>query len=330
METNTTYRYTILVVTWNGDDILRDCLDSIRSVLGEAVPCIVVDNANLGSTRELCGNYAFVSYVPSPENLGFAGGNNLGLAKCGTEYVCLLNNDTIIRSDSFSPLVRFLDEHPEAGVAQGTMKLPLCGDTLDDCGTMLRPVGIQRHRFFREPYRDDLAPARVFAAKGAFMVVRKSAIGAAGGFLFYDDFKSYYEETDFCHRVWLSGNEVWFVPTPPIDHLLGMTSSKFKNAAIWRQYLGNIFFSYLVNFGWCGKFRILLPFTFIYLGFLGLNLIRGRFSHFAAALKVPFDVIGRRREIRRARKVVNGFRTISDRKFLSIAMSEPYGPYPGK
>ena len=321
MKTNAKQRYTILVVTWNGDDILRDCLDSVVSAIGTTAPCVVVDNANLDSTRTLCANYPFVKYVPANRNLGFAGGNNLGLRYCETEYVILLNNDTVIHEDSFSPLVNFMDSHPNAGVSQGTMKLPRCGDTFDDCGTMLRSIGIQRHRFFRKPYRDDLEPTKVFAAKGAFMMVRRSAIDAAGGFLFYDDFKSYYEETDFCHRVWLSGNEVWFVPTPPIDHLLGTTSSRFANAAIWRQYLGNIFFSYLVNFGWYGKFRILLPFTFVYLGFLGLNLVKCRFAHLLAALKVPFDIFHRRHDIRRARRTVKGFRILSDHKLLMVAMS---------
>ena len=314
-------RYTILIVTWNGDDLLGDCLASIASSLGDDVPCVVVDNANLPSTRSLCSRYPFAKYVPSARNLGFAGGNNLGLPYCETEYVCLLNNDTVVRHDSFSPLIRFMDEHPDAGVAQGTMKLPRCNDTLDDCGTMLRPIGIQLHRFFGRQPGEDLTPSRVFAAKGAFMMVRKSAIQAAGGFLFYDHFMSYYEETDFCHRVWLSGSEVWFVPTPPIDHLMGMTSSKFDNAAIWRQYLGNIFFSYLANFRLYGMIRVLLPFVGVYLGFLVVNLLKGRLSLFSAALKVPCDVFRRRHDIRRARKAVDGFRAISDRELLSVVMA---------
>lgn len=314
-------RYTILIVTWNGDDLLGDCLASIASSLGDDVPCVVVDNANLQSTRSLCSRYPFAKYVTSARNIGFAGGNNLGLPYCETEYVCLLNNDTVVRHDSFSPLIRFMDEHPAAGVAQGTMKLPRCNDTLDDCGTMLRPIGIQLHRFFGRQSGEDLTPSRVFAAKGAFMMVRKSAIQAAGGFLFYDHFMSYYEETDFCHRVWLSGSEVWFVPTPPIDHLMGMTSSKFDNAAIWQQYLGNIFFSYLANFQLYGMIRVLLPFAGVYLGFLGVNLLKGRLSLFSAALKVPCDVFRRRHDIRRARKAVDGFRAISDRKLLSIIMA---------
>ena len=233
--------YTVLIVTWNGDGLLRDCLESIRAALPQCPPCVVVDNANLESTKELCAGFGFVTYVPSKENLGFAGGNNLGLPFCKTKYVCLLNNDTIIHTDSFTPLVAFLECHPGAAVAQGTMKLPRCNNTLDDCGTTLKWYGVQHHRYFRKPDPGDLAPTKVFAAKGAFMMIRRSVVETLGGVLFHGHFKSYYEETDFCHRVWLSGSEVWFVPTPPIDHLLGSTSAKFDNASIWRQYIANIF-----------------------------------------------------------------------------------------
>lgn len=311
-------RYTILIVTWNGDGLLRDCLLSLRKTLPHVPPCVVVDNANLASTRDLCSTFPFVTYVPSKENLGFAGGNNLGLRHCKTDYLCLLNNDTVIHRDSFTPLVEFLERNPNAGVAQGTMKLPRCNNTLDDCGTWLKWYGIQKHRFFRCPDPGNLEATKVFAAKGAFMMVRRSAIEALGGVLFYDHFKSYYEETDFCHRVWLSGAEVWFVPTPPIDHLLGATSTRFDNAGIWRQYLGNIFFSFLANFSWEGKIRILLPFLAVYCGYLAVNLLTGRFAHFKAAIAVPFDLRKRSAELRRAEQQVRRFRTISDHRLLQL------------
>lgn len=120
-------RLTLLIVTWKGDDILQNCLSSLMRVYGDAVPsCVVVDNANLESTRTLCARYPFVTYVAAPENLGFAGGNNLGLPYCTTDYICLLNNDTVIHADSFSPLIAFMDAHPNVAVTQGTMNLPRC------------------------------------------------------------------------------------------------------------------------------------------------------------------------------------------------------------
>ena len=314
--------YTILIVTWNGDDLLGDCLRSIARAVVNRPPCVVVDNANLTSTRELCAGFGFVKYVPSKENLGFAGGNNLGLPFCKTDYICLLNNDTVIHEDSFSPLIEFMDAHPNVAVTQGTMKLPRCGGTLDDCGTRLKWYGIQHHRYFRKPDPGNLRPVRVFSAKGAFMMVRRSVIDKLGGVLFYDHFKSYYEETDFCHRVWLSGAEVWFVPTPPIDHLLGSTSSRFNNAEIWRQYIANIFFYFSVNFTVAGKIRILLPFIFVYLAYTLFSLISGRFAMFRAMLSVRAVNRARRTELLEARCNVAKFRKMSDGELLRQIMRD--------
>ena len=63
--------------------------------------------------------------MESPGNLGFAGGNNIGLQYCARKYVLLLNNDTIVRSgQSIKGLVEFLESHPDAGIAQGSIVLP--------------------------------------------------------------------------------------------------------------------------------------------------------------------------------------------------------------
>ena len=243
---------SIIIVTWKGDDLLRDCLDSLARAVGTAPEIVVVDNAAEGSTRRLVAAYPNAEYVASPGNPGFAGGNNIGLAKTTREYVLLLNNDTGIHADSFSPLIEFLDAHPKAGIVQGTMNVP--GFGLDDCGIEMTPFGIQRHLHRGAPAETAaLTPRKVFAAKGAMLMFRRGVLRDTG-FLFYDHFKSYYEETDFCHRARNAGWETWFVPTPPIDHLGGRTSARFSVDDIWAQYVRNIFYSFWRNFGFFGRF----------------------------------------------------------------------------
>lgn len=241
-------RLSIIIVTWHGNELLRDCLNSLRSVYLNYPEIIVVDNGNDQSCRELCAEYPNVNYLYSSENLGFAGGNNLGLVATTREFILLLNNDTIIRRDSFSPLIKFLDEHKEVGIVQGTMNVPALGNGLDDCGVLMTPFGIQIHRLRGKPTATTkLVPRKVFAAKGAMMMFKRKVLKDTG-FLFYDHFKSYYEETDFCHRAKLKGWETWFVPTPPIDHLVGKTSSRLDREEIWTQYFRNILFSFHRNY----------------------------------------------------------------------------------
>jgi len=199
--------------------------------------------------------------VASPGNPGFAGGNNIGLRETTRPYILLLNNDTVVHGDSFSPLIEFLESHERVGIVQGTMNIPALGDGLDDCGVLMTPFGIQRHLHRGEPTASTaLSPRKVFAAKGAMMMFKRSVLDDLG-FLFYDHFWSYYEETDFCHRARNAGWETWFVPTLPIDHLCGATSSRFDTKLVWRRYFRNILYSFWRNFGLFGRFFTLPSFA---------------------------------------------------------------------
>ena len=247
-------RISILIVTWNGDGLLRDCLASLASVYGESLEIVVVDNAALESTRLIVSSHRNAKYVAAKENLGFAGGNNLGLPFCSGDYILLLNNDTIVRADSLTPLMDFLTNNPRVGIVQGTMNVPALNNGLDDCGTLVMPWGLQRHLHRGEPTETTpLVPRQVTAAKGAMMMIRRKVIDDVG-FLFYDHFKSYFEETDFCRRAANHGWETWFIPTIPVDHLCGATSSRLKRDEVWVQYFRNIIFSFSRNWGISGKF----------------------------------------------------------------------------
>lgn len=244
---------SIVIVTWKGDDILGNCLRSVREVYGNLPEIVVVDNAASEATHKLISGFDGVEYVSSPGNPGFAGGNNIGVRETTRPYILLLNNDTVVHGDSFSPLVEFLKAHERVGIVQGTMNIPALGNGLDDCGVLMTPFGIQRHLHRGEPTESTKLSARkVFAAKGAMMMFKRAVLDDLG-FLFYDHFWSYYEETDFCHRARNAGWETWFVPTIPIDHLCGATSSRFDNKMVWRRYFRNILYSFWRNLGLLGR-----------------------------------------------------------------------------
>jgi len=244
---------SIIIVTWNGDDLLRNCLDSVAGVYGTAPEIVVVDNAGQASCAALVANYPNVIYVASPENLGFAGGNNLGLAKTTRDYILLLNNDTVVYEDSFTPLLDFLATHDKVGIVQGTMNVPARNDGLDVCGEDLMPWGLLRHRHVGRPTATTrLEAARVFAAKGAMLMLKRAVVADVGGTLFDPSFRNYFEDIDLCFRARNRGWETWFVPTPPIDHLCGVTAGKFRGEDIWAQYIRNILVSFHRNFGFWG------------------------------------------------------------------------------
>jgi len=317
-------RLSILIVTYHGDDWLRACLDSVQRACRGMPETVVVDNGASETTRELVAAFPHARYVRAETNLGFAGGNNLGLPFCGGEYILLLNNDTVIHDEPFTALIRYCDEHPQVGVAQGKMRLGNSDGLLDGCGTFLTATGIQYAYGFLVPDAPAFQkPYPVFAASGACFLIRRSVIAHAGGYLFYDHFRSYYEEVDFCHRVWLSGSEVHFVPTPVIDHLHSQTAGRFRRTDILRQYYQNLWFSLLTCLGGYGRLRILPVFAAFYAGNALAHLLAGHRELFRAHLDAVRRLWAMRDQIRSARETIGGFRARSDRALFRIILKSP-------
>ena len=167
---------SVLMVAWGRQDLLDASLGAVRRFLPGA-QAVVVDNGSEPPLRLPAG----VEAVRAPRNLGFAGGNNLGLARCTGDYVLLLNTDAVLPSaEPAETLLAFLEAHPGVAVAQAKLRLP--DGTLDACGEGLTPLGLLYHHGYRRPDGPHAArPRPVFAAKAACALVRRAAIADAGG-----------------------------------------------------------------------------------------------------------------------------------------------------
>src|SRR5687768_5713541 len=109
---------SIIIVSWNVCDLLRDCLTSIENYHGALqVETIVVDSASTdGSAAMVREEFPQVKLLAQPENVGFVGGNNLGLAAATGRYVMLLNPDTVVHPLALNKLVEYLNSHPAVGI----------------------------------------------------------------------------------------------------------------------------------------------------------------------------------------------------------------------
>lgn len=315
---------SILIVTWNGDELLRNCLESLAAVCGLEPEIVVVDNAASAETERLVAGFANCRYVRTEKNLGFAGGNNLGVAQCTRPYVVLLNNDTIVHEDSFTPLMQYLDGHPHVGVVQGTLNLSRCGNKLDSCGSLLSPLGGIVQLRFGEPLAEArLEPQTVFTAKGALMMFRRSLLEALPCGLFHGGFFNNYEDIDFCHRVWLTGKEVRFVPTPPVDHLYNATIRRLPRGDVRARELANAMFSLHSLLGAYGRWTLLPKFY----AYRFLMFLRCVCTFKGKAATVYVDAVRmtwrRRAEIAAVRREVQAKRVISDRELFKRVMFRP-------
>jgi GT2 family glycosyltransferase len=284
-----------------------------------------VDNGSTDESLQILKERTWVKVVPATRNLGFAGGNNFGLSHCLGKYVLLLNNDTVITADFLPRLTDYLDQHPKVGAVQGKMILPRQEHRLDVCGSFFTWLGLPYHYGYRKPDGPKYQRSYpVFSGKGACLMFRRELIEKVGGFLFDEDFFSYYEESDFCHRVWLAGYEVHFVPSPPIEHLQGATGERLLNEAIIQGlYVRNMMFSLLGNLSARSLMRIMLWF-FLVLAFRMVTLLmRLNLPMFAAHWRAFTYNFGQRSKIKARRQLVKQIRKESDRQIFAKVLKNP-------
>lgn len=322
-------RLSILIVNFNGAGLLADCLASLRPHLTPDVEVVVVDNGSSDNSREIVAGHPGVKLVVNRENLGFAGGNNAGLPACSGEFILLLNNDTVVPGPVWETLIAHLEARPRVAVVQGKMVLDEEDRRLDCCGSFLTPLGLLYHYGYEKPDGPRYQTSQpVFSAKGACLLFQRSILPEVGGVLFDESFFCYYEETDFCHRVWLAGAEVHFVASPAILHLRGATSGRASRSQLaLRLYLRNQLYSLLTLLSVGSVIRLIPPLYAVLVVSAVLNALLLRFDKAGAhlpALLVPF---AKTRAILRRRRQLAPLRKVDDAAIFAQCLRRPRVEY---
>jgi GT2 family glycosyltransferase len=315
---------SVLIVNYNGSKLLSDCLKSLKvSIIERKI--VVVDNGSTDESVEVLKQFPEVNVVRSGKNLGFAGGNNLGLKDCHGDYVLLLNNDTIVTSGFLEFLCEYLDRNPQVGAVQGKMVLPRHGNSLDVCGSFFTSLGLPYHYgYFKADGPKYQRSYPVFSGKGACLMFRRELIEKVGGFLFDEQFFCYYEESDFCHRVWLAGYEVHFVPSPPIQHLMGATGDQLlKQDVIQQYYVRNMMFSLLGNLSPASIIRIGSAFFLVLIVQMARFLIKIEWAMVRAYFGAFAYNFRHWKRIKARRQLIRNIRKSSDREIFAKVLRTP-------
>ena len=236
---------SIIIVSWNTKEILRNCLGSIYEQHGDSsLEVIVIDNASSdGSAEMVKKDFTQVTLIENSENRGFAAANNRGIAIAKGRYVLLLNPDTIVLDNAINKTLCFADAHPESAVvgcrvlnSDRTLQ-PTCFMFPSVSNMLLSATYLYRlfpkNRFFgreRMTWWDRNDIREVDVVTGCIMFVRCEAIEQVG--LLDEQFFVYGEETDWCYRFRQAGWKVIFTPCAEIIHLGGESTQKKATAMV--------------------------------------------------------------------------------------------------
>ncbi|MCB0153707.1 MAG: glycosyltransferase family 2 protein [Anaerolineae bacterium] len=234
---------SIIIVNWNTCRLLTQCLTSIYDKVHHyTFEVIVVDNASTDqSVVTIRQQFPQVRLVENNENMGFAGANNQGLAIAQGRYVLLLNSDTIVLPAAFDDMVRFADQHPEAGMI-GCKLLNEDGSLQESWAAFptfwSELTGrLQRHRQLID---ETQGVFEVDWVGGACLLARASALATVG---FLDDsYFMYSEETDWCFRVRQQGWKIYYLAEAKIIHLGGGSANRASLPQLVRLYESKIRF----------------------------------------------------------------------------------------
>ncbi len=232
---------SIVIVTYNSEDLIIDCLDSIYdTVKKNSFEVVISDNSPNDKTQEAIKthdkNYPGLTFIKNHDNLGFSAANDVGIKKTHGDYVLFLNPDMKVYAKTLDGMVSFMKENADAGAA--TCDVVLTTGEHDDASHRGFPTpwralshftGLSKifpqSRFFagyNMTYLDLTKTHEIDALAGSFMIVPRK-IGAKLEW-WDEDYFFYGEDIDFCYRIKQLGYKIYFVPEYQALHYKGVSS----------------------------------------------------------------------------------------------------------
>ncbi len=219
----------IIILNWNGRVDTLACLASLSHLNYPAYKIIVVDNGSVdGSVTAIKADYPHITLIETGQNLGFVGGNNVGLEHArtlGADYALLLNNDTEVAPEFLSLLVQAAEADPTVGMVGPLIYYFERSDTIWSAGGTIDwqhgstwMVGLNQTdqgQFGLKPYLVDFAT-------GCALLVKMAVVEQVG--MLDPRFFAYYEETEWCVRVTRAGFKILLVPQAKLWHKISLTA----------------------------------------------------------------------------------------------------------
>ncbi|MGE0076324.1 MAG: glycosyltransferase family 2 protein [Bacteroidales bacterium] len=242
-------KVAVVILNWNGEKFLRQFLPSVVAYSqGDGIGVFVADNGSTDNSLALLDReFKGVYQIKLDKNYGFAEGYNRALQQIDSEYFVLLNSDVEVAEGWLTPLVNFMDSHPNAAACAPKIMdysrkeyfeyAGAAGGFIDRFGyPFCRGRILSEIEMDNGQYNDEQP---IFWASGACMFVRASVYLKLGGL--DDRFFAHMEEIDLCWRFQNHGYSLWNVPASKIYHVGGGTLPNNNPHKLYLNYRNSLY-----------------------------------------------------------------------------------------
>jgi len=316
-------KVSVIIPHYNGEEILKDCLESLSKTTRITLEVILVDNGSSDNSMNMVREqFSDVKILQQEENLGFAGGCNVGIEAATSDYVLILNNDTTHEDNWIEYLLETLESDDNISAVQPKLISYQNPENYDYSGANGGEMDIfgfpfARGRFFHHIEKDenqyDNLDKEIVWASGTAFLARRDLLLEAG--MFDSTFFAHMEEIDLDWRLRLMGYKVVIEPRAKIFHRSGFTlgaESPFK------KYLNhrNSLYMLLANYS-CSTLLYILPVRILLDWMAALeSLLKFDFGRVTAVFKAHFWCIFHPGMIAAKRKKVKQLRKKSDAEIM--------------
>jgi len=218
---------SIVVLNWNGQQVVEKCLRSLQEQTYCPLELIVVDNASTDGSADLVKKrFPDANLIVNQTNLGFGGGNNVGIRASQGRYIMMLNNDTRLDSRCVEELKRSVEKEDRYGACASKILLEYEDNLIDAAGIVACPDGLSIGRGRLEKGNTYDEEAEVFFASDCACLYRREMLEDIG--LYDEDFFAYADETDMGWRAQLAGWKCIYNPKAVVYHFHSASAGTYS------------------------------------------------------------------------------------------------------
>ena len=282
-------KVSIIILNWNGKEDTIECLESLKNITYPNYEILIVDNGSTdGSTEFFEKKYPSIEIIKNQENLGFAEGNNVGVYKVierGTEYLLLLNNDTIVDPEFLTELVVVAESNERIGIVGPMIYFYDKKDVIQSFGSKFIKFtgkiytygcGLQDKGQFNKTEEKELIT-------GCVMLINKEVIEKIG--CFDPVYFAYWEDVDLCTRTLKSNYKIVVTPKSKVWHKGSKSTGGYMNKNAYYYHVRNSIYYYYKNRPKLYAIYIVYLLSIYFISLIGFSIIKNKFDLLESFIK---------------------------------------------